>query len=395
MNEKLYVPRFLGPEDHPWLALLLDELARHAGEPVIAWQARAREHLRIPSPEVKRRAASDVLTALCRPPARTRPPTPEQLRERAFARAAEARRAHPRGALDRAAILSAMQRELALDPAVLEHRLFADLGSERPLLLPSQLPGPHELALLTNHALAQGYLRSATRVELAIDGATRPVLRQILLQRLLCTVRVEGNTVHLELSGPLALFRRTTIYGRALAAVLPALRAVASFTLCAHVERRGKAQRVRLHSGDPIFPPGVEGPRYDSRLEERFAREFLRAACDWELQREPEPIRLEDAWVFPDFALLHRLTRRRVLLEIVGFWTPEYLRTKLDRLRRAAREDLLILVDASRACAAEFATELPNVLFYRGKVDAEAVRRSIEEALPAAPLRADEARFAP
>jgi predicted nuclease of restriction endonuclease-like RecB superfamily len=60
--------------------------------------------------------------------------------------------------------------------------------------------------------------------------------------------------------------------------------------------------------------------QYDSRLEERFAREFRRVAPDWDLLREPEPIAAEGALIFPDFALQHRSDpSRRWLLEIVGF----------------------------------------------------------------------------
>lgn len=385
MKAPLFQPRFLGPEDHPWLALLIDELTRHAGEPLRAWQARAREPLRVPSPEGKRRAASEVLTKLCRVPSLPRDPAPSALRERLFKCAVSERRAHPAGALARDALVAAAAQELALSVEELERRLFADLASERRLILPDQLPGPHELALRTNHALAQGYLRAATKIELAVDGATRGVLRQILLRRLLCTVRVDGARVHLEISGPLALFRRTTLYGRALASVLPSLRGVAHFEIRAHVERSGQALRVQLRSGDPLFPPGIAAPRYDSRLEERFARDFLRAAPDWELVREPEPIRLADAWLFPDFALVHRLSRRRVLLEIVGFWTPEYLRAKFERLREAARADLLICVDASRACAAELFPDHGRILLYRGQVDVAAVRRALDADPAASP----------
>ena len=79
-----------------------------------------------------------------------------------------------------------------------------------------------------------------------------------------------------------------------------------------------------LKTGDPIFPSG-EPRRYDSQLEERFARDFARLAAAWEVVREPEPVVVGRGLVFPDFALIHRTrTERRWLLEIVGFWTPDY-----------------------------------------------------------------------
>ena len=35
---------------------------------------------------------------------------------------------------------------------------------------------------------------------------------------------------------------------------------------------------------------------------------------------------------------------RRALLEIVGFWHPQYLRRKLEKVRQAQRRDLILLV---------------------------------------------------
>jgi predicted nuclease of restriction endonuclease-like RecB superfamily len=68
--------------------------------------------------------------------------------------------------------------------------------------------------------------------------------------------------------------------------------------------------------------------RYDSLLEERFAREFRRLAPAWDVIREPEPIAAAGTLIFPDFAVQRRSDpTRRWLLEIVGFfWTPDYVK---------------------------------------------------------------------
>ena len=76
-------------------------------------------------------------------------------------------------------------------------------------------------------------------------------------------------------------------------------------------------------------------PPCDSEIESAFVTRFKRATTDWDLVREPEPVAAGATLVFPDFALVHRRTARRVLVEIVGFWTPEYLVEKLAALRRA------------------------------------------------------------
>jgi hypothetical protein len=53
--------------------------------------------------------------------------------------------------------------------------------------------------------------------------------------------------------------------------------------------------------------------------------------------------------VFPDFTLRHE--GGSVLVEVVGFYTPKYLRSKLDALRAAAAHPLIACIDESLACA--------------------------------------------
>jgi hypothetical protein len=107
-----------------------------------------------------------------------------------------------------------------------------------------------------------------------------------------------------------------------------------------------------VQSGDPIFP-AVEPARFDSKLEAQFARAFARAAPDWDIVREPEPIAAGSSWVFPDFELRHRRDpTRRWLLEVAGFWTDTYLEHKLEALRRVKLTRFILCIDEERACAA-------------------------------------------
>ena len=46
--------------------------------------------------------------------------------------------------------------------------------------------------------------------------------------------------------------------------------------------------------------------------------------------------------ILPDFRLVQG--DRSVLVEIVGYWRPEYLRKKFDLLRKAGRTDVIVCV---------------------------------------------------
>jgi hypothetical protein len=140
--------------------------------------------------------------------------------------------------------------------------------------------------------------------------------------------------------------------------------------------------RITLQSGDPIFFGADLPGRYDSALEERFAREFREKAPDWDLIREPEPLRAGEHLIFPDFAIFHRRDpTRRALLEIVGFWTPRYLQAKLERLRAAGAPDLILCVDDSLNCTNDAWAELRHVVRFKRRIDVREVLERIEAML--------------
>jgi predicted nuclease of restriction endonuclease-like RecB superfamily len=122
----------------------------------------------------------------------------------------------------------------------------------------------------------------------------------------------------------------------------------AKFKLRAECVLHDQEAVLDVQSGDPIFP--AESPAiYDSKLEERFARDFKRAAPDWDLVREPEPVPAGRTLIFPDFLLHHRLCpQRRFFVEILGFWSADYLVRKLALLREAGLPNLILCVDEVR-----------------------------------------------
>jgi hypothetical protein len=373
------LPRYLMEADHAWLRILIEEYQRFDGKEADQLRERLREPLPCYAPEGKAKLAMHVMDRLCGSGRRASPLSPRSARSALFFAAQRSR--DQREPWDRGSVVSSAAAGLGASPESLLESLFADLPAQRRVVLPSPLPGPSDLARRANLALAQGFLQRSSRVTLDVQGNARAVVRQVLLRRLLCTVhpRMAPGNATIEISGPYSLFKRTTLYGRALASLVPLLRACDHFRLTAEAVLRGRELIVTLQSGDPIFFGPALPSRYDSKLEERFAREFRQAALDWDLIREPEPLRAGDHLIFPDFAIYHRRDpTRRALLEIVGFWTPGYLRAKLERLRAAGALDLILCVDDSLNCTNDAWADLRHVVRFKRHIDVREVLAMLE-----------------
>lgn len=360
---KPITPDYVTAADHPWLRALIDERERFAGRRRGEWQARLCERLPVAAPRGKLRVALSVLDRLARDH------TPRGIDPRKV-RAVVYRLAAKDSDRERALRLAGL--ELGLSAEAVEDGLFADLAVERVL---ASLPGglsPTELTMRCNEAIVIALLYRALRVRVWMRGQARAVVRHARLIGLLCRVSAglaEGE-LSLELSGPYALFRHTRLYGRALASLVQRLAWCNAFRLEADCVLEGGEQlgRLVLRSGDPITP-ARELPRYDSRVEERFARAFEKLAPEWEAVREPQPFAVDGSMVFPDFELRHRASGERWLLEIVGYWTAEYIERKLAALRSAQIDKLLVCIDDARTCEDGAIDALEHVVRYRRSVD--------------------------
>ncbi len=373
MDNAELVPQFLDERDVPWLRALIDVYLQYGGRRRSDLDERLCEPLPVPSPKAKRVRAIAVMDRLCREQTRASV-DPRKVRAALFMEAAQGG--------SREAVLRRAGAQLKVKPQTLLECLFADLPGQRRVSAPPSDLNPWQLALRVNLALAQGLLARSSSVSVDLWGNARDVVRYARLRGLICTVRhsrspLASGTV-LDISGPYALFRRTLVYGRALASLVPRLSWCDRFDLRAQCVFASESRMVVLRSGDPIFP-SKEPRRFDSKLEARFARDFARAAPDWDLVREPQPVVARDTLIFPDFGIVHRRhANRRWLLEIVGYWTPQYLRDKLRRLNAAELRNIIVCVDEERNCATDRLPSSLIVVPYRRRIKPQDILNIIE-----------------
>lgn len=281
------------------------------------------------------------------------PLDPVVLRQRVFAHAAK-RIPSPlssRAVLTEMAEVLSREYEGDFSPEQLQASLYADLP-EQQILSSFEAPSPETLLHRYNLSQVQGVLYRASQVVITAHrndpGEYKLLFRYGKLFGLMAYI--EGDADHgftLTIDGPTSVLRPSTRYGLALAKLLPALLHVSRWSLTAMLlpPTRFNLPEARLSLDTSCglvshYPPGKP---HDSMLEQAFAERWATTKTPWRLEREVDLIPLPGSVMVPDFRLVHP-DGRAFLLEIVGYWRPEYLRKKFAQVRRAGRTDLILAI---------------------------------------------------
>lgn len=232
-----------------------------------------------------------------------------------------------------------------------ERALFADLLEEQILEATGDPISPRGLIERYNLEVARGLLYWAKEVNIRVADTYRDVFRYIKLVGLMYSIFPNENGYDITLHGPLSPFVKSTIrYGVQFAKFMPALLLCESWEMEAAVKppHADHFLSYRLDDSTALQSYFKGSADFASKLEANFAAEFeakyTRNDREWELSYEDELIIVGDSVMIPDFAFTNKKDGRRALLEIVGFWHPQYLKRKLAKIRAANRKDLIILV---------------------------------------------------
>jgi hypothetical protein len=129
--------------------------------------------------------------------------------------------------------------------------------------------------------------------------------------------------------------------------------------------------------------------KYDSKAEQSFAEQFQALKTEWQLKREPEPVPAGTQVIIPDFSLEKEGVK--VYLEIVGFWTQEYLRRKIEKLRKT-EVNMLVAFNEDLACEKITNLQNPNlnIIYYKEKIPLGPVLRYLEQSSQGIRMRQEE-----
>ncbi len=212
----------------------------------------------------------------------------------------------------------------------------------------------HDLLLWYNMSLAQTLLFKCTRLNFYIDndGAHwKNVLRAVKMHGMMYVLEhnPKDHSMRCIIDGPLSIFKLTNKYGTAFAQLLPIITRTPVWDIDATISKKTgdvdrlyrfeisnkTTQKYLRQTINNTHDQNDSQQIYDSSVEQKFAQILHQHlgqndCLGWRMRREPEPLIAGNKAMLPDF-VFERLGCK-VYLEIVGFWTADYIKHKIAKL---------------------------------------------------------------
>jgi predicted nuclease of restriction endonuclease-like RecB superfamily len=240
--------------------------------------------------------------------------------------------------------------ELGKSWSQIERELFSDVVQFHRLKSFEGYETAQALLARYNVAQTQAVLYDAVSMVVWACEDFKLILRYAKLARLMHTIeRKPDGTYLIKFDGPISVLKQSRRYGVAFAKFLPALLSCSGWKMTAIIQHRRSSWQNQfcLTPKDGLTSNVKSAELFDSCLEENFAAKWGDEPREgWRLFREGEVLFKNQKVFVPDFLFIHD-SGQRALLEIVGFWTPEYLDSKQNTISTFSDHQVLLAVSDS------------------------------------------------
>ncbi|MEN8447677.1 MAG: DUF790 family protein, partial [Cyanobacteria bacterium J06555_13] len=320
------------------------------------------------------------------------PLEPVELRDRVFTLAATTA-GSPSATEQHLVTLAAQltqEKDEPVEPIHIRQGLYADLKENR-IFINFDAPSPEALIHRYNLSQVQGIFYKASHMTINLyrndPGEYKLMFKYLKLFRLMTYVEGEADQgFTITIDGPASLFKPSTRYGVDIAKLIPAILHVTRWQLSATLQWKNPYTKVAQDKTFSLaadcglvshYPPGKP---YDSMLEQAFAEKWSKTKTQWRLEREVDLIPIPGSVMIPDFRLVHP-DGRVFLLEIVGYWRPEYLRKKFYQVRQAECKTLILAVSQRlnlEKAGVDITATPTKVVWFKDKLQPKAVLEALE-----------------
>ena len=315
---------------------------------------------------------------------------PVAIRRAVFLRATQLRRSRDElRPFDRDRVVEEIATSLGQPPEALERALFADLRGEHvlrsaPLLNAASIVEAYELGR------AQAILLRAVRVRCDVKtgspAAVRAFFAWLKFQKLLFTTERSESGFAITIDGPFSMFESVTKYGLRLALVLPALRALDTWSLVADV-RWGKERTpltFRMSSADGAARAASEREPSEHLSDDvRALLSGIKALpkTRWTAQIATTLLDRPGLGVcIPDLMLTRDDLPHPVYVEVLGFWSRDAVWKRVELAQQGLGARIVFCASSRLRVSPEVIGEdAPAALYvYKGKPSARALLEHVD-----------------
>ncbi|MBN1214475.1 MAG: DUF790 family protein [Candidatus Lokiarchaeota archaeon] len=263
-------------------------------------------------------------------------------------------------------IVTKIATEFNVSENTIEDAFFADLPQEQ-ILNKFELDEvtPEDLIKNYNSSLTQTLLFYASEISIIIEDNFQQVFRMINYFGLMYQI----NNKKIKINGPASLFKNTMKYGKNLAKLLGFIIVNEKWSIEAKIQMKkyneNKIFSFNLNSKDNVLFPCIKKIEntFDSEIEKQFFNDFKIFATEWKIKREPTYIKAGNYVIIPDFGFYKNGIE--LYLEIVGFWTPEYIEKKIKKFNQSKTKIIVALNQKLKCSSKDFPGD---VIFYKDRI---------------------------
>lgn len=243
---------------------------------------------------------------------------------------------------ERKKIVEEASKHFGVPVEEIEKAMFADREEERVLTKVPEIT-PSELVKRYNLSLLQTLIFNCLRLSFWISTNHKNVFRKLKWLGLMYELYEESGKLITDVTGTASILKMTRKYGSAMAKLIPEILRAKEWWIRAEIVDDYEKRVYFFELTDKnrkLFPLDYdERVEFDSSLEEEFYRRMRNFG--FEVVREPGVVKAGNHAYIPDF--LVRKDGKEVYVEIAGFWTAEYLKKKLEKIRSAGIPLILIV----------------------------------------------------
>ncbi len=234
---------------------------------------------------------------------------------------------------ERSKVIEYAAKYFNTNPEEIENAMYADREEEMIVTNVSSIT-PIELIKNYNLSLLQTSLFDTISVIFEFEGNYSRIFRAIKFYGLMYEIISYGKKASVELIGPATLIKMTKKYGTSIAKVIPEVIKAKKWKIIAKILDKDRIYTLEIDDSlKSLLPKAKFDEKFDSSLEEEFFRKLRNLG--YNVNREMAIIKSGNRAFIPDFVVWKKGWKNKVYVEIAGFWTVEYIKRKIEKIRES------------------------------------------------------------